>query len=260
MHANEHLKISIITVVYNGESYLEQTILSVLAQSYGNIEYIIIDGGSTDGTVELIKKYEDKIDYWVSESDKGIYDAMNKGIQRATGHYIGLINADDWYEHDALATVVEAFNTSNADIIYGGMQILEEQQGSFVKHATENLSNLKKGMLINHPTVFAKRALYETYGLFDTNFKIASDWDMMLRWWLNGAKFMSVQKVLANFRMGGISSLCLKKNFKEKHDIRKKYNTYLWLDGYYLIDKLKSVIPANILLRISLLRQRKIGN
>jgi len=250
-------KVSIITVVYNGITHLEQTILSVIGQSYDNIEYIIIDGGSTDGTVELIKKYEDKIAYWVSEPDGGIYDAMNKGITQASGEIVGLINADDWYELDAVAKVLEAFQTTDADVVHGSMQIFQENGTGFVKGVEKDLSKLKKGMLLNHPTVFVKRSLYETYGMFDTSYRIVADWEMMVRWWLKDVKFVGVSETLANFRMGGVSSEHLKKSFKEKRRVRSEHKMNNLIDWYYVYDKIKSLLPAEKLLDISLYRQKR---
>ena len=252
-------KVSIITVVYNGIAHLEETIESVLGQSYENIEYIIIDGGSTDGTVELIEKYDEQITYWGSEPDGGIYDAMNKGIAKATGEIVGLINADDWYAKDAVANAVEAFRTSSADVVHGAMEIVSEDGSSFVKDAEMKLDRLAKGMLINHPTLFAKRDLYEKYGGFDTSYKIVADWELMVRWWQEGAKFVAVDDCLAHFRMGGVSSEHLKRSFKEKHRVRKGAGLYQRWDAYYLYDRLKSVLPGSTLLKISLLRQKKIG-
>jgi len=252
-------KVSIITVVYNGIAHLEQTIKSVLNQSYENIEYIIIDGGSTDGTVELIKKYEDKIAYWVSEPDGGIYDAMNKGIAKASGEIVGLINADDWYEKNAIAIVVGTFEKREVDVVHGSMRIIKENGESFVKGAFRDISNLKKGMLLNHPTVFAKRSLYEKYGLFDTSYRIVADWERMMSWFLNDVHFVATQEVLANFRMGGVSSEHLKKSFIEKHRVRTEYKVYRNIDWYYLYDRIKSILPADKLLNISLYRQKKLG-
>ena len=253
-------KVSIITVVYNGIAHLEQTISSVLGQSYDNIEYIIIDGGSTDGTVELIKQYEDKIAYWVTESDAGIYDAMNKGLAKATGEIVGLINADDWYEKDAISVVVETFEKENADVVHGSMRIVKESGESFVKMAESDISNLKKGMLLNHPTVFAKKSLYDQYGNFDTSYKIVADWEMMMRWFLNDVHFVPTKETLANFRMGGVSSEHLKRSFVEKHRVRQEHKVCSGIDWYYVYDKLKSVLPADKLLNISLYRQRRAGN
>ncbi len=253
------LKVSIITVVYNGITHLEQTIQSVLAQSYDNIEYIIIDGGSTDGTVELIKKYEDQIAYWVSESDNGIYDAMNKGIAQASGEIVGLINADDWYTFDAVENVIEVFQNTDVSVVHGAMQIIHENGSHFLKIASPDMSNLKKGMLLNHPTVFAKRILYEKYGNFNTSYRIVADWEMMMRWWLKEVKFVGIDKTLAHFRMGGVSSEYLKKSFHEKHRVRKALGQIGLFDGYYVYDKIKSLLPADKLLNISLYRQKQVS-
>ena len=252
-------KVSIITVVYNGIAHLEQTIESVLGQSYENIEYIIIDGGSTDGTVELIQKYDDYIAYWVSEPDAGIYNAMNKGIAKATGEIVGLINADDWYAKDAVAKVVDIFNSSNADVVHGAMEIVSENGSCFVKDVEPNLDRLSKGMLINHPTLFAKRELYQKYGGFDITYKIVADWELMVRWWKNEVKFVATEHCLSHFRMGGVSSEYLKRSFREKHCVRKSAGLYKKWDTYYMYDHLKSVLPASTLLKVSLFRQKKIG-
>ncbi len=252
-------KVSIITVVYNGIEHLEQTIESVLGQNYDNIEYIVIDGGSTDGTVDLLQKYDKHITFWVSEPDGGIYDAMNKGIAKATGEIVGLINADDWYAKDAVANVVTAFSKSDADVVHGAMEIISEDGSSFIKDAEQELDRLSKGMLINHPTLFSKRALYKMYGGFDTSYNIVADWELMVRWWQEDAKFVDIDNCLAHFRMGGVSSEHLKRSFREKHRVRKLAGLYKKWDVYYLYDRLKSVLPASILLKVSLFRQKKIG-
>ena len=252
-------KVSIITVVYNGIAHLEQTMESVLNQTYPNIEYIIIDGGSTDGTIELLEKYDEKIFYWVSEKDSGIYDAMNKGIEKATGEIIGMINADDWYETNAVELVIKAFEKQDVDVVHGSMEIVSEDGRSFTKKVDHDLSKLKKGMLLNHPTVFAKKKLYERYGLFNTSYKIVADWEMMFRWWLKDTQFTGIEERIANFRMGGVSSLHLKKSLLEKHKVRKEHGVVGRYDGYYLYDRLKSVLPGSMLLKISLLRQSRVG-
>ena len=256
---HKHPKVSIITVVYNGTTHLEQTIQGVLKQSYDNIEYIIIDGGSTDGTLEIIEKYNTQITYWVSEPDGGIYDAMNKGIAKATGEIVGLINADDWYEKDAVSVVVDKFEKENVDVVHGSMRIVKENAEHFVKSAASDLDHLSKGMLLNHPTVFAKRALYEAYGGFDTTYRIVADWEMMMRWKGQEVKFGALNETLANFRMGGVSSLYLKKNFSEKHHVRQKHQACKVIDWYYAYDMLKSIFPTQFLLYVSLLRHEKKG-
>ncbi len=252
---SSHPKVSIVTVVFNGDAHLEQTIRSVIGQNYPNLEHIIIDGGSTDKTLDIIKKYEEHIAYWVSEPDDGIYHAMNKGIEASSGEVIGFINADDWYEPGIVEWAVDILEVSGVDVVHGSMCILQQGKKALVKPAPHNLDRFAKGMLLNHPTVFARRELYEKYGLFDTRYKIAADWELMLRWWLNDAEFYADDKVFANFRMGGISSIYLRKSFEEKHEIRRKHHILKFLDYYYLYDRLKYFIPTDTLLNISLKKQ-----
>src|SRR5882724_3849250 len=169
--------VSIITIVYNGEEHIEGTIKSVLDQTYPNIEYILIDGGSTDGTIEIINKYRHAIAFFISEKDSGISDAFNKGIRRANGEIIGIINADDWYENDTVAKVVEQIGDS--DISYGDLRLLKNGKTDFILKGDHNY--LDREMTINHPTVFAKRKCYEQFGLFDIKYKCAMDYDLVLR-------------------------------------------------------------------------------
>ena len=194
--------ISIVTVVYNGEKHLEQTIKSVLGQTYDNVEYIIIDGGSTDRTLEIIKKYAHAIDYWVSEKDTGIYDAMNKGISLATGEYTGFLNADDWYEVDAIKYVAKVFcQTHSADFIYGDLLFIKEN-GEVVLWKGNRGS---KGLNIPHPTCFVRSCLLKK-NPFNTNFKIAADTELTLRLFALNIKTIYIDKIIANFRDGGVSS------------------------------------------------------
>lgn len=193
--------ISVVTVVYNGEKYVEQTIKSVLGQTYDNVEYIVVDGGSKDNSLNIIKKYEDKIDYWVSEPDNGISDAINKGIKLCTGDFIGLIHSDDWYESDTIENIIES--TKNHDIIHGVLQYWDENNKGYSFTANHDL--LKKEMTMNHPTVFVKKTIYEQFGMFDNNYKLAMDYELLLRFYINDAKFAYVNKTLANMRLMGVS-------------------------------------------------------
>ena len=152
--------VSIITVAYNADPFIEKTIQSVLSQTYSPIEYIIIDGGSTDKTVDIIKKYNDHIAYWRSEKDNGISEAFNKGLSRAAGDIIGIINADDWYETDTIEKVVADFG--NTDIIYGDLQIWNKEKKDFIQKGDHGL--LAKEMTVNHPTVFIKKDCYKKMG------------------------------------------------------------------------------------------------
>lgn len=208
--------ISVVTVVYNGEKHLEQTILSVLEQDYDNVEYIIVDGGSTDGTWDIIQKYEDAIDYWVSEPDGGIYDAMNKGTALATGEYIAFLNADDWYPADSLKLVATAALEESVDYIFGDMDIYDEN--GFVKKRKP--MHYKYGTPFGHQAFFVKNDLAKKYP-FDTSFKIASDYDFMLTLIKGKCSYLQINKSLANFRMMGISSIS---NFDlENFKISKKH-------------------------------------
>ena len=191
-------------MVFNGEKYLEDTIKSVLNQSYTNWEYIIIDGGSTDGTINIIKKYEDKIDYWRSEKDNGIYDAMNKGIQLCTGHIIGLINADDWYNKNTLELISKNYKENR--LIYGNL-LTHFNSGRKYLHNIP-IPKTKEEVRISavHPTVFISKDLYKNLGLFDLTYKLAADYDMMIRMFIDGAEIVKIDEILANFREGGASA------------------------------------------------------
>lgn len=214
-------KISIITVSFNAVVTIEQTILSVINQEFKDYEYIIIDGGSTDGTVDILKKYHDKITFWVSEPDNGIYDAMNKGVKIAKGEFVGILNSDDWYEIGALKKVVNYIDSnSNVDVFHGLLRIIkvENNEPSLIRgHYSFNLNN---GM-IEHPTCFVKRKLFDTIGGFDLSYKSAADYDWMLKVRNEGASFLLIPEILANFRTGGMSDsskgaleeVLIKKNF-----------------------------------------------
>ena len=229
--------VSIITVVFNGERYLEQTILSVINQKYRNFEYIIIDGLSSDKTRDIIRKYENKIDYWISESDAGIYDAMNKGIALSNGELIGIINSDDWYEEVAVAEVVEKYKC-NLDInIFHGLHRLWDDRGvlGVIGHTDLFLNN---GM-ISHPSCFIKRSIYEKYGNYSCEYKIVSDYELMLRFKSKEVSFMFIEKILANFRNNGISFRSKRQLIFETMQIQKKYalisvfQLHLYKVGYY---------------------------
>lgn len=216
--------ISIITVSYNAVFTIEQTILSVINQGFEDYEYIIVDGGSTDGTVDIIKNYQDKITLWVSEPDKGIYDAMNKGTKMAKGQLISLLNSDDWYEKDALSIVANNFYSNpNVDVFHGLLRIINIANNEPSLVGGHYSSNLYNGM-IEHPTCFVKRELFEKVGGFDISYKSAADYDWMLRVKSTGARFLLIHEIVANFRNGGISS-SLGGSFEDIL-IKKRYGIY----------------------------------
>lgn len=215
-------KVSIITVVYNAATTIERTIESVLSQSYKNREYIIIDGGSTDGTLDVIDKYRDKLAYFVSEPDNGIYDAMNKGIKKATGDIIGLLNADDWYEIGALACVAAEFKRTGASIIAGGT-LYVDQHGNKSLRKQNSFSELWKHLPSNHQATFISKAAYDTFGLYDTQYKIAADHELLLRMYHGGVSFSIVDTVFVNYSITGCSAVFAVRSAEEKSNICKKY-------------------------------------
>ena len=216
--------ISVVTVSYNAIATIEQTILSVINQKYSAIEYIIIDVGITDGTVDIIKKYEDKISYWVSERDNGIYDAMNKGIRHATGKIVGIINSDDWYEMDAFATVADLYlKKGDLYLYHGDIRYCLGKQETRVDSPNLNLSDFYKGSCVFHPTVFVPLAVYRKVGVFDTAYKIAGDYDFLLRCYLNSIKFMYINRIIANMRITGISNRQRIMTYEEVKTIGLRY-------------------------------------
>jgi glycosyltransferase involved in cell wall biosynthesis len=227
--------ISIITVVRNGVSTLEQTILSVINQTYKNIEYIIIDGGSTDGTVDIIKKYENHLACWVSEPDKGIYDAMNKGIDKATGEWINFMNSGDWfYSKSVLTDIFNNKETVHSDVIYGSYysNIYGKSKITHIKHS--KINNIKKKMPFCHQTAFTKSNII-TY--FDTRLKISADYDFFYKLYNNGYQFEETDIDVAFYDGNGSSFNNFMLYSVEKFIIRKRYNKNMLYNLYlFMID------------------------
>lgn len=199
--------VSIVTVVYNGAATLERTMKSVLEQDYPDIEYIIVDGGSTDGTLELVRRYEDRLAYWVSERDKGIYDAMNKGVALCTGEWVALINADDWYEANAVSRVMEAVKGHPAiNVVHGDIWIHYPNGHKKVKHAKQSGFLLKYWeMVLNHPSFFVRRSYYAGRS-FDAALRVSGDHKWTVQAWMESSgQFLYLPEVLANFTAGGAS-------------------------------------------------------
>lgn len=211
--------VSVITVVYNGVTTIERCIKSVLAQGY-EIEYIVIDGGSTDGTIEIVEKYRDKIAYFRSQPDRGIYDAMNIGIKRAQGDIVVLLNADDWFEPDAISVGMDVLKKhKNVDIVHANIIIHKKnrQQISCPKKGGINMF-FWKGMVYNHPSFFVRRSVYERI-VYDARYKIASDYKFTMVCLKSEINFYFLDKALVNFTEGGKSS-CFFARMYEGHQIR----------------------------------------
>ncbi len=217
-------KISIITASFNRAITLERSILSVLNQSYPNTEYIIIDGGSTDGTVDVIKRYERHLSYWVSEPDNGIADAWNKGIMKASGEIISMVNADDWYEPEVFKKVSAIFqNNQDVDIVHGNVKYWSNNKNLYIKKPYLDEKMIWKLMPYLFPSCFIKRSLYDKYGLFDTSYKVCMDYELMLRFSTKGKNFLYVNEVMANFELGGLSDVNCVDGLIENKDITIRY-------------------------------------
>ena len=209
---SKHPLITVITVVFNGAATLEKSILSVINQTYDNVEYIIIDGGSTDGTVDIIRQFEYAIDYWVSEPDAGIYDAWNKALVCASGSWICFMGADDYlWDVNVLSDMVPAMlmAKSSIRIVYGSIAIVNSRE-QVISHVGEPWEASKKKltdiMSVPHPGLMHHRSWFEKYGLFDTSYRIAGDYEMLLRGWpVEDALFIS-DLVIVGMAQGGISS------------------------------------------------------
>jgi glycosyltransferase involved in cell wall biosynthesis len=212
--------VSIITIVRNGERTIEKTINSVLNQTYKNLEYVVIDGGSTDGTLNILKKYQDQIAYCLSEPDEGIGDAFNKGISFSTGELIGIINSDDWYCENAVETIVEKYRQFSELIYHGNNQRWNEQQEPDYIF-TANDKKILNRMTINHPTVFVPRSVYEDIGLFRLDFEVAMDYEWLRRAKLYGKDFYYLNQVITNMSPGGISDAKWLKGYVENARARK---------------------------------------
>jgi glycosyltransferase involved in cell wall biosynthesis len=232
--------VTIITVVLNGEKYLERTIQSVASQTYENVEYVIIDGGSTDGTVDIIKKYESVIDHWISEPDHGIYNAMNKGIDLARGEWVNFLGAGDcFYERTTLETV---FLREWHDIamLYGDHQIVYEGSLSEIQKAGD-VKSLWQGMVFAHASLFSKTHLMKEYS-FDTAYRISSDYDFIYKVYRNRYRFAYANQVISCVLGEGQSDrnrfLALKESWtigRLRCGFRLKLHVYYALRGIYFL-------------------------
>lgn len=207
------MKITIITVCYNRKATIEKAIKSVLEQNYDDIEYIVIDGNSTDGTQDIIESYRDRISHYISEPDKGMYDAINKGIKLATGDVIGLMHSDDeFYDTKTISRIAARFDFyTNTEGVYGnGIYVSNDTEERLIRNRIGGIFNLKKvqeGWLPLHPTVYLKKTIIDKYGLYSLDFKIASDTEFLLRYlYKYKIKMIYINSYIVKMRMGGMST------------------------------------------------------
>jgi len=204
------VNISLITVTFNAANTIEKCIKSVIAQSYPNVEYIIIDACSTDATISIINRYKNHVHHLISEPDKGIYDGMNKGIALATGDIIGIINADDHFADDHILThVARAFQSSGADIIYGDIDYIDKKNKIIRKwrSGVYKPGHFNRGWMPPHPSFYAKRQLFDSFGKYDLQYGSATDYELMLRFiHTHNIKVHYINKVMVRMLVGGVSN------------------------------------------------------
>lgn len=249
------MKISIITIVYNNHLHIADCIRSVQAQSYHNIEHIVIDGGSTDGTQAVIEPFIAQLAYYESAKDRGLYDALNKGILKATGEVVGILHSDDlYYEPDTIERIVKTYHKTETDIVYAHGLYVERKDISKVRRIYPSkpfrLRYLKFGWVPLHTTIYVRRSLFEKYGLYDTHYSIASDYDMTLRWLTNkNVRSVYLNRFVVRMRLGGKSTTARlqKKKSLEDLDIIKHYHLY---GPYTLGFKIVRKIPQYIIPRV----------
>ncbi len=214
------MKVSIITVTKNSEKYLSDCINSVRRQNFKDIEYIVIDGQSTDTTLDIIRKNENHIDYWISEADRGMYDAINKGISLATGDIIGILNSDDMFASaDSVRSIVDCFETTGTDSVYGDLVYVDAQNTQKIlrywKGGAYKRSRFRYGWMPAHPTFYMKRELVEKYGLYENHYYTAADYEFMARYlFLHKVSAQYIDTMLIKMRSGGISNVTFKSRIR----------------------------------------------
>jgi glycosyltransferase involved in cell wall biosynthesis len=216
------MSISVITVALNSGRHIRQAIESIVAEDDGSLQYVVIDGASTDDTVAIVESYRphfgDRL-IVVSEKDSGLYDAMNKGIARATGDIIAILNSDDRFLPGGLQAVEEVFRSENADVVYGDVEV-HDADGPRLYKGT--LKGIREIMSIPHPGCFVRRSTYDRWGVFDTRYRFHADYDLLLRWYLGGARMARLDRVVARFEAGGVSSGSFQKRRAEHYDIHRR--------------------------------------
>lgn len=213
------MKVSIITVSFNSAKTIADTIESVLSQDYPEIEYIVVDGGSTDGTVQIIEQYQDRISHSISEKDRGMYDAMNKGIALATGDVVGILNSDDVYMNTHIVSeLMELLQSKKAQVVFADLILVDQDNPDRVLRYYDSghfhPNKFKYGWMPAHPTVFVRRELYDAVGIFATDYQIAADYEMLIRILaIQRARYAYLPKPVVRMRSGGASTAGLSRNW-----------------------------------------------
>lgn len=241
------IKISIITVCFNSEKNIEQCIQSIISQDYDNLEYIVIDGGSTDGTLAIVDKYKDKISYFVSEPDKGISDAFNKGIKAATGDLIGIINSDDFMMPEALKKVAAEYE-EGIDV-YRGYELLYYPMRKIIKpeYPNNRFGRIPIGNCICHEAAFLTKKIYEKVGLYKVDYKYAMDVDLFMRLYKVRAVHKFINVCVLTFRVGGASSTISKSFLEERKRLiiengGNKLGSFIYTNYHRLKQYIKRIV------------------
>lgn len=236
------MKISIITVVYNNEKTIKDAMQSVLGQTYKNIEYVIIDGKSNDNTVNLINGYKEKLGYFISENDNGLYDAMNKGINASTGDVIGILNSDDLYQDSAvIADVMEQFNNDpHLDILYGDLVYVKSDDTNKVVRNWKSKTYYKRffenANVPPHPSLFVRSKVYKEVGVFDLNYKLAADYELMLRLFKkHNFKSKYFNRLIIKMRLGGATNQSFTNIINQNKEILKAWKKNGLRAPFYLM-------------------------
>lgn len=209
------MKISIITVCFNAEAHIDETLRSVVMQDHRDIEHIVVDGGSTDGTMSKVERYREVLAHVVSERDKGVYDAMNKGLRLATGEVVAFVNAGDMIaRRDVLSAMVKEFERNDADVIYGDALMVDPEDITKVKRFWKggdyDRENFRKGWMPPHLGTYIRRSAYQRFGHFREDLKVSADYELMFRFlYKHRLRARYVPKVLVRFRLGGVSNRSL---------------------------------------------------
>jgi len=222
-----NLTVSIITVSYNSVETISDTINSVLSQTYQNIEYIIIDGSSADGTIELVQSFGKRISKFLTQQDNGIYDAINKGIKIATGDIIGILNSDDFFYDDfVIEKIVKSFQENEIDAVIGDVQFVDPKKSSKIVRYYSSLHfsprKFRYGFMPAHPSFYVKRELFENLGFYKTDYKIAADYELLIRFLhVNRIKYKYLEMPFVSMRTGGVSNKSIRSNFTLNKEIAR---------------------------------------
>jgi glycosyltransferase involved in cell wall biosynthesis len=250
------MKVSIITATYNSAETIQDTLTCIQNQTYPNIEHIIVDGNSTDETLQIIRANGNRVSKLISEPDSGLYDAMNKGIAMATGDIVGILNSDDFYQHDrVIERVVQTLQQEGTDTVYGDLQYVDAENTNKVirywKAGPFKRRRFRFGWMLPHPTFFVRRELYDQYGAFNLDLRIAADYELMIRMlYSNKVSASYIPEVLVRMRTGGNSNASFRQRMRANREDREAWNVnggqpYPWTTMMKPLRKLPQYLLLN---------------